>query len=165
MPTLSEALAAVEEQHAPPLERHRDRARRFYQSQSWRRLRFKALAANAARHSDGAPHCELCHRSSRDGVILDVDHVLPLSAEGGWARRLDPSNVQILCRDDNFGKGNRSTVDYRPPAGDAEREPRHDSNSAAMRHSGTAAASPAALAAAPPAADAWPALFICNGNH
>jgi 5-methylcytosine-specific restriction endonuclease McrA len=112
MTTVAECLAAVEaavRQSRPP--RHRDRAAKFYGSFQWRRLRFVTLAANAERHG-GVACCELCGARRCDGARLHVDHIVPLSKD--WSRRLDPKNCQILCENDNLGKMNRSTTDWRP---------------------------------------------------
>ena len=106
-----EDAAAAAAQYAKKPETHRDRSKRFYASLSWRRLRYKALAANAVRHG-GKAHCDLCGATAVPGVPLDGDHIEPLSKN--WARRLDSTNVQILCRPCNFGKGNRDNQDFRP---------------------------------------------------
>jgi 5-methylcytosine-specific restriction endonuclease McrA len=42
---------------------------------------------------------------------MHVDHIEPLSKN--WDRRLDPTNVQIMCDDCNLGKGNRDSIDWR----------------------------------------------------
>ncbi len=80
----------------------------FYSSVAWRRLRHDALAA-----ADGK--CELCGaRGGEGGAVLHVDQVEPISKNP--ARRLDPSNLQVLCESCNMGKGNRSTRDWRTPS-------------------------------------------------
>ncbi len=77
----------------------------FYSSPQWRRLRHDALAA-----ADGK--CVLCGaRGGAGGVVLHVDHIEPISKNP--VRRLDPSNLQVLCESCNMGKGNRSTRDWR----------------------------------------------------
>jgi 5-methylcytosine-specific restriction endonuclease McrA len=53
--------------------------------------------------------CVACGRSSHDGAILHVDHILPRSRGG-----LDVlSNLQTLCDICNIGKSNRDTTDLR----------------------------------------------------
>jgi hypothetical protein len=48
--------------------------------------------------------CRSCGRRPRDGVILHVDHIIPVS-QGG---RTELANLQVLCSECNIGKGNRS---------------------------------------------------------
>lgn len=48
-------------------------------------------------------HCVLCGRSASDGVILHVDHIIPVSR--GGATTLD--NLRTLCADCNLGKGDK----------------------------------------------------------
>jgi 5-methylcytosine-specific restriction enzyme A len=88
---------------------------RFYASVPWKRLRYKVLAANAARNG-GTARCELCAAVAAVGAPLNVDHIVPLSKD--WSRRLDPTNVQTLCGPCNHGKLARDSVDYRPAADD-----------------------------------------------
>jgi 5-methylcytosine-specific restriction endonuclease McrA len=88
----------------------RDLKRWFYASGAWRRLRYKVLAANAQRHG-GVPRCQLCAARAASGSPLNVDHIVPLSKD--WSRRLDPTNLQILCQDCNIGKSNRDAIDWR----------------------------------------------------
>lgn len=110
MVSVEEAAAAAAAQYAKRAETHRDRAKRFYKSQAWRRLRYKALADNARRHG-GKARCDLCGNGVMPGAPLDGDHIQPLSKN--WERRLDPTNIQVLCRPCNFGKGNRDDADFR----------------------------------------------------
>ena len=120
---VGEALAAARAAQARERpETRRQRSQKFYASQSWRRLRFRILAENAERNG-GAPKCELCGAGRRDGEALHVDHVTPLSID--WSRRLDPTNLQVLCASCNMGKVNKSTVDFRPAA---EPEPSPESS-------------------------------------
>ena len=108
----SAAAAAKRKRREPPPETYADRAKRFRASAEWRKLRYTALAANAKRHG-GTARCELCGRSRRDGAILHADHIEPLSRN--WSRRLDPTNIQIMCDTCNLGKSNRDDADFRPP--------------------------------------------------
>ena len=48
--------------------------------------------------------CQLCGRTQKDGVTLEVDHVFPV-AKGGLTVM---SNLQTLCKDCNRGKGTKS---------------------------------------------------------
>lgn len=47
--------------------------------------------------------CRLCGRSAKDGIELEVDHIIPIS-KGGTS---DLKNLQTLCRDCNRGKGSK----------------------------------------------------------
>ena len=45
--------------------------------------------------------CVLCGRRAEDGVILEIDHIIPVS-KGGTS---DLSNLRTLCKECNRGKG------------------------------------------------------------
>ena len=47
--------------------------------------------------------CKICGRSTKDGVKLHVDHIIPI-AKGG---KTVPENLQTLCQDCNLGKGTK----------------------------------------------------------
>jgi 5-methylcytosine-specific restriction endonuclease McrA len=83
---------------------------RFYNSRTWKVLRYYALRENRERHG-GVITCEVC--GSTEGPWW-VDHIVPVSVD--WSLRLDPGNVQVMDRACNEGKGNRDTVDWRPAA-------------------------------------------------
>lgn len=57
-------------------------------------VRYRVIARDGGR-------CCLCGRSAKDGVTLEVDHIIPIS-KGGTS---DEENLQTLCRDCNRGKG------------------------------------------------------------
>jgi hypothetical protein len=79
--------------------------RGFYNSMEWKVLRAKALEQQGAK-------CQECGRTPQGhGIVLHVDHIVPLSKD--WNRRLDITNLQILCEDCNIGKGNRYQTDWR----------------------------------------------------
>ncbi|MGI9501583.1 MAG: HNH endonuclease, partial [Geminicoccaceae bacterium] len=84
-----------------------DKISAFYRSVEWKRTRYDALVANDGR-------CELCGAGKPDGVTLNVDHIKPLRLH--WGRRLDRSNLQVLCGSCNQGKGNRDDTDWREPS-------------------------------------------------
>lgn len=46
--------------------------------------------------------CTICGRSAKDGVTLEVDHIVPISKGG----KTETNNLRTLCRDCNRGKGN-----------------------------------------------------------
>lgn len=76
----------------------------FYRTDTWKRLRYDALTA-----SDG--RCQCCGASAADGATLRVDHIQAISVAPH--RKADPSNLQVLCNDCNWGKGNRDSTDWR----------------------------------------------------
>lgn len=65
-------------------------------------LRFRALQRDR--------QCLLCGATPETGAKLHVDHREPFSLGG----RTVEDNLQVLCGDCNIGKGNRSSVDFRP---------------------------------------------------
>jgi len=76
----------------------------FYQSYEWRRLRYQTLLQQGRK-------CACCQTSEGE---MHVDHIKPLRLF--WHLRLDPKNVQVLCRECNHGKGNWDQTDWRKPA-------------------------------------------------
>ena len=114
MTLLEETVAAAASARAAIEARReiRDEKRIFYSSRLWRALRYRALKENASRHG-GVPTCEVCAARRGPGAVMHVDHSEPLSKN--WDRRLDPTNVQIMCDDCNLGKGNRDQIDWRAP--------------------------------------------------
>ena len=76
----------------------------FLKTQKWRLLRYKALKQSNGR-------CCLCGRSAKDGVVLHVDHIIPISKDP--SKKLDINNLQVLCEDCNFGKSNKDYTDWR----------------------------------------------------
>lgn len=78
--------------------------RDFYKSQKWREIRYEVLKENKGK-------CCLCGRSAKDGVILHVDHIIPLSVD--WEKRLDKNNLQVLCDECNMGKLNKDTTNWK----------------------------------------------------
>jgi hypothetical protein len=80
------------------------KTKEFYSSDEWRRLRYIVLREQGGR-------CQCCGRSAKDGVILHVDHIIPLSKD--WSKRLEKDNLQVLCEDCNLGKSNTDSIDWR----------------------------------------------------
>ncbi len=76
----------------------------LYNSPEWQKLRYFVL-----KRDNGV--CQLCGRGRKDGVVLHVDHIVPLSVD--WSKRLDPNNLQTLCEDCNLGKSNKDCIDWR----------------------------------------------------
>lgn len=75
----------------------------FYSSQSWRKARYEALRVCSGR-------CVLCGNPPGK-YSLHVDHIKPRSQRPDLA--LDVTNLQVLCRDCNMGKGNTDSIDWR----------------------------------------------------
>ena len=75
----------------------------FYDSNEWKRFRFKAFELHGN-------ICQCCGLRPPE-VVLEVDHVKPRSKYPELQLSLD--NLQILCRDCNGGKSNRSNTDFR----------------------------------------------------
>src|SRR5690606_30267844 len=80
------------------------RSKNFFKSQHWRHIRLQALSKN-----DGS--CEACGKRVADGAQLHVDHILPRSIYPEFALTLN--NLQILCKECNFGKGNVNTTNFK----------------------------------------------------
>jgi len=97
MTTVAEAVAAVEaaqQQKAARAERS-DKFKKFYRSAAW------AKAKYAYMKSLPKPlRCAACGATAQDERLV-VDHVVSLK-RGGWDRRLDPTNFQILCNTHNY---------------------------------------------------------------
>lgn len=89
----------------------------FYSSPEWRKLRYRAIL-----RSKGC--CEACGRSRKDGIVLHVDHVKPISKYPHL--KLVLSNLQVLCEDCNMGKGAWDETDWRDPFVETEPEPDPD---------------------------------------
>lgn len=79
----------------------------FYRSPEWARLAYQAKIAHGRR-------CMCCGATPEDGARIVTDHVEPIRK--AWRRRLDPSNLQILCDRCNRGKGSARRDDFRRPA-------------------------------------------------
>lgn len=76
----------------------------FYNSRPWRKLRYEILKKYGGR-------CQCCGRGASDGVVICVDHILPIKTH--WHLRLDPENLPCLCADDNLAKASTDTTDWR----------------------------------------------------
>ena len=76
----------------------------FYSTEIWKRLRYQTLVS-----SNG--QCSCCGASAADGATLRVDHIKPISRYPHL--KADPSNLQVLCNDCNWGKGAWDETDWR----------------------------------------------------
>ena len=106
------AETAEAERRWAAAEDKRTRSRQFYSSLPWRRTRYSILAESAERNG-GTAQCELCGATAAPGAPLNVDHIEPLSK--AWERRLDKSNLQVLCGACNHGKLDGAAQDWRTP--------------------------------------------------
>ena len=77
--------------------------KRFYDTQEWMRLRYKALKLLGRR-------CSCCGAQGQE-IEYHVDHIKPRSKYPNL--ELDLSNLQILCRACNLGKSNTDEIDWR----------------------------------------------------
>lgn len=75
----------------------------FFYTQEWKEIRYQVL-----KRDDG--RCQLCGRSQRDGVIMNVDHIKPRLKYPHLA--LDIKNLQTLCSSCNLGKGWRDETSW-----------------------------------------------------
>lgn len=75
----------------------------FLKTFDWLQLRMSVLAKQGNR-------CECCGATPKDGVKICVDHIKPRKFYPQLA--LDVKNLQVLCEDCNFGKGNGFPVDW-----------------------------------------------------
>jgi 5-methylcytosine-specific restriction endonuclease McrA len=99
MALIDEAVAAIVAERASRIDltaqpKVKGRSKAFYSTFAWRKLRYQVLLERGGR-------CEACGRTAKDGVILNIDHIEPLSKN--WERRLDKANLQVLCKDCNHG--------------------------------------------------------------
>lgn len=76
----------------------------FHASPQWLKLRYDTLRHYGAR-------CQCCGASGPEAII-QVDHIRPRRHYPELA--LDPTNLQVLCRACNLGKGAADTTDWRP---------------------------------------------------
>lgn len=68
---------------------HEGKYQQFYKTTAWRKLSHITL--------ERQPVCVSCLRR---GIVKKgdlVDHIQPIRTKEGWQRRLDPSNLQVLC--------------------------------------------------------------------
>jgi 5-methylcytosine-specific restriction endonuclease McrA len=79
-------------------------SREFLQTREWKELRYKAFLKYGNR-------CVVCGRSAKDGAVLNMDHIKPRKTHPHLA--LDINNLQPMCSDDNAGKDNWDSTDWR----------------------------------------------------
>lgn len=85
----------------------KDSAKDFYASWEWKELRYNTLKRYG-------PKCMLCGWTKAIGGdnCIVVDHIKPLRKFPNLA--LEPTNMQVLCRDCNMGKSYKAVDDFRP---------------------------------------------------
>ena len=49
--------------------------------------------------------CQMCGRKPRDTMLLDIDHIQPVSKSGSS----EDANLRAICREHNRARGNRET--------------------------------------------------------
>lgn len=84
--------------------KHKIKFAAFFQTTDWKEIRYKVL-----KRDDGK--CQLCGRSRRDGVIMNVDHIKPRLKYPNLAMNIN--NLQTLCSSCNWGKGGRDETSWR----------------------------------------------------
>ena len=83
------------------LEREDPKIKRFYHSKEWRMtsLQYQVDAKHMCEMQKGAK-CEKTGGEPCDkckGLGTDVHHKQPIQTQEGWNRRLDPTNLELLC--------------------------------------------------------------------
>lgn len=89
-------------------------ANEFYKSKSWKALRNQFLTE---KKNSNKLKCRVCGldlsehsiHAKKLNAYIHVDHITPLRRN--WNRRLDKTNLQILCSTCNWTKGNRDFHD------------------------------------------------------
>jgi 5-methylcytosine-specific restriction endonuclease McrA len=76
----------------------------FYLTKEWVRLRYRVLDLYG-------PKCMCCGATPADGAKMHVDHIIPVSKAP--ERKLDITNLQVMCSACNWGKGADSQTDWR----------------------------------------------------
>lgn len=76
----------------------------FYQTREWLELRFKTIERYGSQ-------CQCCGATKSKTVWMHIDHIKPRSFYP--LLELDPENLQVLCRECNIGKSNKSVKDWR----------------------------------------------------
>ena len=87
-----------------PVRKNDPASEEFLKTYEWRRVRMEVLKKYGAR-------CQCCGASSKDGVVIHVDHIKPRRLFPELA--LDIANLQVLCEVCNHGKGNWDATDWR----------------------------------------------------
>ena len=112
-----EAVAAVEQQKAARREQSSaKRAKSFYSSAQWRRLRYIFLRSQPRPFA-----CCICGMGVADGAKLCVDHIKSVKRYPELRLRLD--NLELTCTACNTGKGSDFADDWRPNAAASEAAP------------------------------------------
>jgi hypothetical protein len=85
----------------------------FFHSREWKELRYIAIKRDGRR-------CLACGRGPVDGIVIHVDHIVPISKD--WSKRLDIRNLQVLCEDCNIGKSNKDSTNWTRPSNEIKSE-------------------------------------------
>lgn len=88
MPMRPPAHSQLQRKQRPPMRDHRPSACARGYDRTWQRLRLMHIRAH--------PLCKLCEAQGLIVQAEDVDHVIPHQGNDGL--RLDPSNLQSLCK-------------------------------------------------------------------
>lgn len=86
-----EAIEAYKKKANKKYDKQRDpKYRTFYRSQEWRKLSQYMIA-------HAGYQCEDCKSSGKITVATEVHHIKPIQTAEGWERRLDQTNLAVLC--------------------------------------------------------------------
>ena len=80
---------------------------RFYRSRAWRAARYVFLKTQPR-----PLRCKCCGATAAHARLV-VDHIVAIKRN--WSRRLDQTNLQLLCNDCNLAKASSDSTDWRPP--------------------------------------------------
>jgi 5-methylcytosine-specific restriction endonuclease McrA len=97
--------AAKQKDPEPAFKKPRRETGGFYDSDEWRRLRYRVLKVYGT-------DCMCCGATAGPGRPPHVDHIYPRSRYPKLALSFD--NLQVLCVDCNMGKGAWDETDWRP---------------------------------------------------
>jgi 5-methylcytosine-specific restriction endonuclease McrA len=97
--TVAEAIAHHDAEQAKRAARKeqktdKDKYQRFYRSKSWQICRWKFICSQPKPLT-----CSVCGARAPDTRLV-VDHLVPIKQD--WARRLDQSNLRLLCNEENL---------------------------------------------------------------
>lgn len=70
----------------------------IYGTERWKQLRYEVLCEQGST-------CQICGATPRDGIRMNVDHIIPISMRKDLA--FVKSNLRVLCSSCNWGKGSR----------------------------------------------------------
>jgi 5-methylcytosine-specific restriction endonuclease McrA len=79
--------------------------KKFYRSRAWRAARYAFLKTQPR-----PVRCKCCGATAEHARLV-CDHIVAIKKD--WGRRLDQSNLQLLCDDCNLAKASDDSTDWR----------------------------------------------------